>query len=63
MDCKWLEQRILEGFSNWTKVRALSSRECIVRLPFWDGSGDPIELVVAAEGGESRLMMLGLWPG
>ena len=51
MDCEFLKEQLLEGFSRWTKVRELASGECLVRLPFWDGAGDPIELSVVDEGG------------
>ena len=35
------------------RVTSLDSGECLVRLPFWDGEGDPIELTVAVEGGRA----------
>ena len=51
MDCNALEETIRSGFSEWTKVYTLKSGECLVRLPFWDGAGDPIELSVAVKDG------------
>ena len=46
MNCQTIEASIREGFSGWTSVTPLDSGECLVRLPFWDGAGDPIELTV-----------------
>ena len=46
IDCHNIRARILGKFSDLTEVRRLDSHECLVRLPFWDGSGDPIELSV-----------------
>ena len=51
MDCEFLKNRLLEGFSRWTDVRELASGECLVRMPFRDGAGDPIELCVVEKGG------------
>ena len=51
MDCEFLKNRLFEGFSRWTGVRELASGECLVRLPFRDGAGDPIELCVVEKGG------------
>ena len=51
MNCKWLEESIRDGFSEWSRVLPLDSGECLVRLPFWNGEGDPIELTVNVEGG------------
>ena len=51
MDYQRLEASIQGGFSYWTKVIPLDSGECLVRLPFWDGEGDPIELTVSVEAG------------
>ena len=53
MNCKWLEERLRAGFSEWSKVRSLDSGECLVRLPFWNGEGDPIDLTVAVDGGRA----------
>ena len=53
MNCRWLEESIQSGFSTWSRVMALESGECIVRLPFWNGEGDPIELTVAVEDGRA----------
>ena len=55
MNCRWLEESIGRGFSEWSKVRPLDSGECLVRLPFWDGEGDPIELTVAVEEGRAAI--------
>ena len=55
MNCRWLEESIGRGFSEWSKVRSLDSGECLVRLPFWDGEGDPIELTVAVEEGRAAI--------
>ena len=55
MSCRWLEESIGRGFSEWSKVRSLDSGECLVRLPFWDGEGDPIELTVAVEEGRAAI--------
>ena len=53
MNCRWLEQSIRSGFSEWSRVTALDSGECLVRLPFWDSEGDPIELTVSVEAGRA----------
>ena len=50
MDCRKLRERILSRFGDLTEVRLLNSHECLVRLPFWDGTGDPIELSVYMDG-------------
>ena len=55
MDFQRLEESIQGGFSDWTKVISLDSGECLVRLPFWDGDGDPIELTVAVEAGRATI--------
>lgn len=55
MDCQRLKERIHGGFSDWTKVIPLDSGECLVRLPFWDNEGDPIELTVAVEAGRATI--------
>lgn len=51
MDCKKIEASIQNGFSSWTRVTSLESGGCIVRLPFWDGAGDPIDLTVVIDAG------------
>ena len=33
----------------------LDSGECLVRLPFWDGEGDPVELTVAISSGQATI--------
>ena len=33
----------------------MDSGECLVRLPFWDNEGDPIELTVAIEAGRATI--------
>lgn len=50
MDCQVLLDRIHDGFSRWAQVRVLSSGQCVVRLPFWDSMGDPVELGVIDDG-------------
>lgn len=55
MDCKNLRERLLAGFGNWTEVRPLDSGECLVYLPFWDGSGDPITLGVSTDGRTAKI--------
>ncbi len=50
-----IEKSIRSGLSDWTKVIHLGSGECLVRLPFWDGAGDPIELTVAVESGRATI--------
>lgn len=50
MDCELLLDRIHSGFSRWAQVRALSSGQCVFRLPFWDSMGDPVELGIVTEG-------------
>ncbi len=49
MNGQWLEESIRAGLFDWTKVTPMDSGECLVRLPFWDNAGDPIELAVAVE--------------
>ena len=51
MNCKAIEESILAGFTDWSLVRSVASGECLVRLPFWDGNGDPIDLTVTVEDG------------
>ena len=51
MNCKSIEESIQAGFTEWSSVRPLASGECLVRLPFWDGNGDPIDLTVTVEDG------------
>ena len=51
MNCKSIEESIQAGFTEWSLVRPLASGECLVRLPFWDGNGDPIDLTVTVEDG------------
>ena len=51
MDCQMIEASIRSGFSSWTKVASLNSGGCRVRLPFWDGAGDPIDLAVSNDAG------------
>ncbi len=55
MDYQQLEESIQGELSDWTKVIPLDSGECLVRLPFWDGDGDPIELTVAVELGHATI--------
>ena len=55
MNCQWIEETIREGFSGWTSVTSLGSGECLVRLPFWDGAGDPIELTVSMGSGYATI--------
>ena len=55
MNCQAIETRIREGFSGWTSVVPLDSGECLVRLPFWDGEGDPVELTVAISSGQATI--------
>ena len=55
MDYQQLEESIRAGFSDWTKVILLDSGECLIRLPFWDSDGDPIELTVAVELGRATI--------
>lgn len=55
MDYRRLEESIQGGFSEWTKVIPLDSGDCLVRLPFWDSDGDPIELTVAVESGRAAI--------
>ena len=51
MDCQKIEASIREGFSLWTKVSSLESGECLIRLPFWDSEGDPLELTATINSG------------
>ena len=53
MNCQEIETSIREGFSGWTTVTSLNSDECLVRLPFWDGAGDPIEFTVTISSGRA----------
>lgn len=55
MNCQMIEESIRGGLSDWTRVISLDSGECLVRLPFWDDAGDPIELTVAVEGGRATI--------
>ena len=55
MDYQRLKDSICSGFSDWTKVIPLESGECLVRLPFWDNEGDPIELTVAFDAGRATI--------
>ena len=55
MNCQTIEASIREGFSEWTSVTSLDSGECLVRLPFWDGAGDPIELTVTMGSGKALI--------
>ena len=55
MNCQTIEASIRDGFSEWTSVTPLNSDECLVRLPFWDGAGDPIELSVTTDSGRALI--------
>lgn len=55
MDCQKIEASIREGFSLWTKVSSLGSGECLIRLPFWDGEGDPLELTATIKSGRATI--------
>ena len=55
MDCQDLEASIISELSHWTRVLPLGSGECLIRLPLWDGMGDPIELTVSVEGGRATI--------
>ena len=51
MDCQVLKERLQNGLSNWTEVRPLRDGQCLVVLPFWDNSGDPISVCVSIREG------------
>ena len=55
MNCQTILENIQSGFSDWTQVIPLDSGECLVRLPFWDGAGDPVQLTVATEEGRATI--------
>ena len=55
MDCQMIEENIRSGFSSWTKVTSLNSGGCRVRLPFWDGAGDPIDFAVSIDAGKATI--------
>ena len=55
MNCQTILENIRSGFSDWTQVIPLDSGECLVRLPFWDGAGDPVQLIVATEEGRATI--------
>ena len=55
MNCQTILESIRGGLSDWTRVIPLDSGECLVRLPFWDGAGDPVELTVAVEEGRATI--------
>jgi len=55
MNYQHLEKSVRSGFSDWTKVIPLDTGECLIRLPFWDNDGDPLELTVATERGRATI--------
>ena len=53
MNCQKIEEIIRGGLSDWTRVISLDSGECLVRLPFWDDEGDPLELTATIKSGRA----------
>lgn len=53
MDCQTIKERVSAGFGAWIEVRSLTAEECVVILPFWDGSGDPVTLCVSEHDGRA----------
>ena len=53
MDCQMLKERLLTGLRDWTEVRPLNDGGCLVVLPFWDDSGDPITVCVSTNEGRT----------
>lgn len=55
MNCPVIEAKIRDGFSEWTRILPLDIDECLVRLPFWDGGGDPVDLTVRLQAGRATI--------
>ena len=50
MDCEKTLELIRTKLGEGTHLRKFTDRECLIRLPFWDNVGDPIEISVSTDG-------------
>ena len=55
MNLKDLKDLILSNFADLTQVRPLGQEDTIVRLPFRDTEGDPVELSVHIDGNSATI--------
>ena len=55
MNGQTLEEYIHSKLKEGTRVSVLTKDECIVRLPFWDSSGDPVQISIAADGEQATI--------
>ncbi len=54
---------ILNEIADGVVARAISTEECIIRMPFRDGAGDPIELSVDSDGSQATIDDVGAIAG
>ena len=50
MNCEKTLELIRTKFREGTQLRKFTDNECLIRLPFWDNYGDPIEISVSTDG-------------
>ena len=50
MNCEKTLELIRTRLGEGTQLRRFTEKECLIRLPFWDNYGDPIEISVSTDG-------------
>ena len=50
MNCEETLELIRRRLGEGTQLRRFTDTECLIRLPFWDNYGDPIEISVSTDG-------------
>ena len=50
MNCEKTLELIRNKLGDGTQLRQFTDSECLIRLPFWDNYGDPIEISVSTDG-------------
>ena len=53
MKCEEIEEIVRKELGESIRVSAFTDQACLIRLPFWDNYGDPIEMTVASDGSQT----------